>query len=96
MGINELLKVKRDEILRITKKHGAYNIRIFGSVSRGEDDQDSDLDILIDLEPDRSLLDHAGLMVELQELMDCKVDVVTEKGLRPRIRDRILREAIPL
>lgn len=95
MSINDL-KVKRDEILRISKKYGAYNIRIFGSVVRGEANKDSDLDILIDLEPDRSLLDHAGLLMELQELMNCKVDVVTEKGLRQRIRENILKEAIPL
>jgi uncharacterized protein len=95
VNISEI-KEKREDILRIAKKHGAYNIRVFGSVVRGEAKQDSDLDILIDLEPNRSLLDHAGLIVDLQETMNCKVDVVTEKGLRPRIRDVILREAIPI
>jgi len=95
MNINEV-KAKREDILNIAKKHGAYNIRIFGSVVRGEARQDSDLDILVDLEPNRSLLDHAGLIIDLQETMNCKVDVVTEKGLRPRIRDVILKEAIPI
>jgi predicted nucleotidyltransferase len=95
MNICEI-KEKREDILRIAKKYGAYNIRIFGSVVRGEAKQDSDLDILVDLEPDRSLLDHAGLIIDLQETMNCKVDVVTEKGLRPRIRDVILKEAIPI
>ncbi len=95
MNIDEV-KAKREDILNIAKKHGAYNIRIFGSVVRGEAKQDSDLDVLIDLEPNRSLFDHAALMIELQETMNCKVDVVTEKGLRPRIREVVLKEAISI
>ncbi len=95
MNIGEV-KAKREDILNIAKKHGAYNIRIFGSVVRGEAKQDSDLDVLIELEPNRSLFDHAALMVELQEIMNCKVDVVTEKGLRARIRENILKEAMPI
>lgn len=96
MGIDELLKAKREEILRIAAKHGAYNVRIFGSVVRGEAGPESDVDILVDLEPGRSLLDHAALLLELQDLLGCKVDVVTERGLRARIRDRVLQEAVPL
>ena len=95
MNIGEV-KAKREDILNIAKKHGAYNIRIFGSVVRGEAKKDSDLDILVDLEPNRSLFDHAALMIELQETMKCKVDVVTEKGLRPRIRENILKEAMTI
>lgn len=96
MGIDELLKDKREEILRIAAKYGAYNVRIFGSVARGEAEPESDVDVLVDLEPGRSLFDLGGLLIELQELLSCKVDVVTEKGLRTRIRPRVLQEARPL
>jgi hypothetical protein len=95
MGIDELLKAKREEILRIAAQHGAHNVRIFGSAVRGEARPDSDLDVLIDLEPGRSLLDHAGLLVDLERLLGRKVDVVTERGLRARVRERVLKEAIP-
>jgi predicted nucleotidyltransferase len=96
MGIDEVLKVKREEILRIAAQHGARNVRIFGSVARGEAKLDSDVDVLVDLEPGRSLLDLGGLLMDLRDLLGCNVDVVTEKGLRERIRDRVLREAVPL
>jgi len=96
MGIDDLLRAKREEILRIAAQHGARNVRIFGSVARGEAKLDSDVDVLVDLEPGRSLLDHAALMLELEELLRCKVDVATERGLRARVRDRVLREAVPL
>ena len=91
-----LLKSKRDEILRIAAKHGASNVRVFGSVARGEAGPESDVDILVDLEKGRSLLDHATLLVDLEELLGLRVDVVTERGLRERIRQRVAREAIPL
>ena len=71
-------------------------MRIFGSVARGEAKLDSDVDVLVDLEPGRSLLDLGGLLMDLRDLLGCNVDVVTEKGLRERIRDRVLREAVPL
>ncbi|MFQ5881506.1 MAG: nucleotidyltransferase family protein [Candidatus Methylomirabilales bacterium] len=96
MGIDELLKSKRDEIIRIAAKHGAYNVRVFGSIARDEADEGSDIDILVDLEPGRSLLDLGGLWWELNELLGRRVDVVAEKGLRERIRDRVLKEAMPL
>lgn len=96
MTVYERLKTKREEILGTAAKHGAYNVRIFGSVVRGEADSESDVDFLVDLEAGRSLLDLGGLLMELQELLGCEVDVVTEKGLRQRIRERVLNEAIPL
>jgi predicted nucleotidyltransferase len=96
MTLEALLKAKRDEILRVCAKYGARNVRVFGSVARGEADEQSDIDLLVEFEPNRSLLDHAGLWVELQELLGVKVDVVSERGLKPRIRQRVLQEAIPL
>jgi uncharacterized protein len=96
MTVHRLLAEKRDTILRIAEKHGARNVRVFGSVARGEDDGDSDVDLLVRFDPDRSLLDHAGLWLELQEALGCKVDVVSDRGLKPRIRERILREAVTL
>lgn len=71
-------------------------MRLFGSVARGEADEESDIDILVDMEPGRSLLDLGGLLMELQALLQCRVDVVTERGLRPRLRDQVLAEAKPL
>jgi uncharacterized protein len=96
MSLNELLQEKREDILRIANKRGASNVRIFGSVARGEADAKSDIDILVDLEPGRSLLDLGGLLMDLEDLLGHNVDVVTERGLRERIRERVLREAIPL
>ena len=90
------LRVKREEILQIAEKYGARTVRIFGSVARGEADVASDLDLLVEMEPGRSLLDLGGLLMELQDLLGCRVDVVTEKGLRERIRDRVLKEAVAL
>jgi len=94
--VQRLLTEKRDEILRIAARHGAKNIRVFGSVARGDADAASDVDVLVDMEPGRSLLDMGGLLMDLQDVLGCPVDVVTERGLRPRIRDRVLKEAVPL
>jgi predicted nucleotidyltransferase len=96
MTVTEKLASRREEIFRIAARHGARNLRVFGSVARGEADADSDLDLLVDVEPGRSLLDLGGLLMELQELLGCRVDVVTAAGLRERIRDRVLGEARPL
>ena len=90
------LRSRRSEILDVARKHGARNVRVFGSVARGDAGPDSDVDILVELEPGRGLLDHAALMLDLSDLLGCKVDVVTDRGIRPRIRDRVLREAVPL
>jgi uncharacterized protein len=93
---SELLHEKREDILRIASRRGAYNVRVFGSVARGEADAKSDIDLLVDLEPGRSLFDLGGLLMDLQNLLGHEVDVVTERGLRERIRERVLKEAIPL
>ena len=96
MKSRDLLRERREEILQVAAKHGARNVRVFGSIARGEDDERSDIDLLVEFESGRSLLDHAALWLELQELLGCKVDVVSEGGIKPRIRDRVLREAVPL
>lgn len=86
----------RNQVLRIAEARGAHNVRVFGSVARGETNEGSDLDLLIAWEPGRSLLDHAALVQDLQELLGTKVHVGTEKSLHWYVRDRILREATPL
>jgi len=96
MSIDVLLKAHRDEILEIAKLHGATNVRVFGSVARGEAGPDSDVDFLVDLESGRSLLDLAKLLVDLEHLLNRRVDVVTENGLRPHVKEPILREAVAL
>jgi predicted nucleotidyltransferase len=92
----ELLREKREEILQTAKKYGASNVRVFGSVARGEADERSDIDLLVDMEKGRSLLDLIALLMDLESLLSCKVDVVTVKGLRERIRERVLKEAVAL
>lgn len=82
--------------MRIAAKHGAHNVRVFGSVARGEAGENSDIDLLVELEEGRSLLDQAGLVLDLEELLGRKVDVVTEQGLYWLLRRRILKEARPL
>ena len=96
MSPEELLQTKREDILRTASKYGAYNVRVFGSVARGEADSKSDIDLLVNMEPGRSLLDLSGLLIDLEDLLNCNVDVVTEDGLRDRIRERVLKEAIAL
>lgn len=96
MRIDELLKQQRDEIIRIASQHGARNIRVFGSAVPGEARADSDVDFLVDLESDRSLFDLGELLLELQELLGRKVDVVTEDSIYRLLRRRILKEAVSL
>ncbi len=94
MRLDHLLEEKRGEILRIASEHGAREVRVFGSVARGEADRESDIDFLVDLETGRSLLDLGGLQMELESLLGRRVDVVTVRGLKARIRERVLREAV--
>ena len=96
MRHDQLVKEKREEILRIASRYGAHDIRVFGSVARGESERESDVDFLVELEAGRSLLDLGGLQMELEELLGCKVDVVTESGFYWLLRRRILKEAQPL
>jgi uncharacterized protein len=96
MDIQALLNQKREQVLETAAHYGAYDVRIFGSVARGEANDASDIDILVKLEPGRSLMDLGGLLYDLQKLLGIEVDVVTEKGLRSRIREQVLREAVPL
>ena len=94
--LDTLRTERRTEILRLAERRGAHSLRVFGSVARGEANENSDLDLLLAWEPGRSLLDHAGLVQDLQELLGTKVHVGTEKSLHWYVRDKILREAAPL
>lgn len=96
MAIAAILKDKREDILRITSTHGARNVRVFGSLARGDSAPDSDLDILITLDPDRSLLDIIAVKQDLEDLLQVKVDVVTEAAISPYIREQVLKDAISL
>jgi predicted nucleotidyltransferase len=96
MDIKQQIQEKREEICAIAAKHGAYNVRIFGSVVRGQAGPDSDIDFLIDAGPTTSSWFPAGLILDLQEILGRRVEIVTEKALSPFIRDYVLREAVPL
>ncbi len=96
MGIREFLTEKRGDILRIASQHGAREVRVFGSVARGEARGDSDLDILVEFEPGRNLLDHVALSQDLEQLLGRRVDVVTANALHWYVRDSVIRQAVPL
>jgi len=96
MNSREFLQAKRADILRIAASHGAHNVRIFGSAARGDEGPTSDVDFLVEFEEGRSLLDLAGLCQGLEELLSRKVDIAEPEGLHWYIRDRVLREAVPL
>lgn len=92
----EYLKEKRSEILSLADSWGAYDIRIFGSIARGDANESSDIDLLVNLRPGHTLMDLGGFLMDLQELLGRKVDATTEGGLHWYIKDKILREAVTL
>ncbi len=91
-----VVRRNRDAILRVVRKHGGRTVRIFGSLARGDAGEDSDIDFLVDMKPGRGLFEQAAMLLELEEILGRSVDVVTPEGLRERIRERVLREAVPL
>lgn len=95
VSLNDI-RDKKEIILQLADRYGAHNIRIFGSVVRGENTPESDVDFLVKLDDDRSLLDHIAFARELEDLLDCKVDVVSEDGLHRLIKDRVLSEGVTL
>ena len=96
MDIANLLREKRGDIISLAARYGATNVRVFGSVARGEASPSSDIDFLVDLETGRSLFDLGGLLMDLQDLLGCKVDIGTTKMLKASIKDQVLKEAVPL
>ena len=96
MTIDQLRQTKRDRILQLAANYGARKVRVFGSMARGENSPASDIDFLVDLDPDRSLMNLGGLLMELQEMLHVQVDVATEGMLRPKVRERALLDAVPL
>lgn len=95
-ALRSVVEANREAILALAAKHGASDVKLFGSVARGEADESSDIDILVSFEADRSLLDHIALQQDLEDLLGAKVDVVSRGGLSHYIRDAVLREAIPV
>lgn len=96
MEAKDLLAVNRAKILELAARHGARNVRVFGSVARGEIGPESDIDLLVDMEPGRSLLDLIGFWQDTEEFLGCKVDVITDGGISPYLKERIYSEAVPL
>jgi len=92
----DVLKIKRNDILRLASQHGAHHVRVFGSVARGEAGPASDVDLLVQMDIGRSLLDLIGLTQELESILHRKVDVLTDEGLSPYLKERIQPEAVPL
>jgi predicted nucleotidyltransferase len=96
MITRQSIRESRAAILRIAARYGAHDLRIFGSVARGEAGEHSDLDLLVRFDGGRSLLDHGGLVMDLRDLLGIKVDVIDEDAMRPRFREEVLKEAVPL
>ena len=96
MITEEDIRHKRNAILDVARRHGAHDVRIFGSVARGAATEGSDLDLIVRFDPRRTLLDHAGLIGDLEDLLGIKVDVIDADGMRPRFRAVVEKEAVPL
>lgn len=96
MMTQEIVRQHRAAILALAQRHGAHDVRIFGSVARGDATEASDLDLIVRFESGRSLFDHGGLLMDLQDLLGIKVDVIDEDGMRPRFREHVMREAVAL
>jgi predicted nucleotidyltransferase len=96
MTLEEVRSRYRDQIVAAAGRRGAHNIRVFGSVARGDQRRDSDIDFLVDFEAGRSLLDLTGLWLDLESILGCKVDVVSGRGLKPRLASEVKREAVSL
>ena len=96
MTARDELQRHRTDVLRLATHYGATDVRVFGSVARGDADETSDIDLLVRMTPGRSVFDIGGLLMDLQDLLGRRVDVVTERGLRPRVREQVLREAVPI
>ena len=96
MIIQETIRQHRDAILALARQYGAHDVRIFGSVARGDANEASDLDLIVRFDPGRSLFDHGGLLMDLQDLLGMKVDVIDEEGMRPRFRQHVMNEAVAL
>jgi predicted nucleotidyltransferase len=90
------IRRRRAEIIEVANRYGAFDIRLFGSIARGDATEDSDLDFIVRFEPGRSLLDHGGLVMDLRDLLGRPVDVIDDDGMRPRFREHVMKEAIPL
>jgi predicted nucleotidyltransferase len=90
------LRQRREQIVELAKRHGAHDVRVFGSVARGDADEASDLDLLVRFDPGRTLLDHGGLLMDLRELLGIRVDLVSEGALTGRFGRIVLEEAVPL
>jgi len=96
MVTQEMIRQHRDAILALAQRYGAHDVRIFGSVARGDATDVSDLDLIVRFDPGRSLFDHGGLLMDLQDLLGIKVDVIDEEGMRPRFRQLVMKEAVVL
>lgn len=90
------LRARREEIIALVRRRGAQNVRVFGSIARGDQNPASDVDFLVDFETGRSLLDLTALWLELETALGCKVEVVSSRGLRPRVASEVMRDAVPL
>ena len=94
--MHPLIENNRAEILTLAERHGVRNVRVFGSMARGDADDASDVDLLVSLPPDKTGLALGALLMDVQDLLQCRVEVITERGLHPALRDHVLREAQPL